>query len=304
MATSSERTFTGDFKRGFLRGLVVLLPSVLTLWIVVKGYQFVNTAIAEPINQSVRIGIIEGGRVWTPIRTRFDPTTEAIDLEITNLMAQGEEIPPREQIRARLRAEKVRAWWDDHWWTNFIGFVVAILGVYIAGRLVGGFIGRRVYRRLEELITALPVFKHVYPHIKQIVDFLFGGDKQIQFSRVVVCEYPRKGIWSVGFLTGDTLRSVQDHAGESVTIFIPSSPTPFTGYTITVPRSEVIELPLTVEEAIRFAVSGGVLIPDHQKVRRAGDGASIDDSGLIPIPGSEPTTEDQAATEQSRRDAS
>ena len=62
------------------------------------------------------------------------------------------------------------------------------------------------------------------------------------------------------------MKSVAEDAGDSVTIFIPSSPTPFTGYTITVPRSEVRELPITVEEAIRFAVSGGVLVPDHQLV--------------------------------------
>jgi uncharacterized membrane protein len=79
-------------------------------------------------------------------------------------------------------------------------------------------------------------------------------------------EYPRKGIWSVGFLTGDPLQSIQQKIPDSVTIFIPSSPTPFTGYTITVPRKDTIDLPMTVEEAIRFAVSGGVLVPDHQAI--------------------------------------
>jgi uncharacterized membrane protein len=136
--------------------------------------------------------------------------------------------------------------------------------VYVAGRLLGGFFGRSLYKRIERLITTLPVFKQVYPYVKQIVDFLFSDDKPMQFNRVVAVEYPRKGIWSVGFMTGAPLKSVQDRAGKSVTVFIPSSPTPFTGYTITVSIDDLIELPISVEEAIRFAVSGGVLIPDHQ----------------------------------------
>jgi uncharacterized membrane protein len=149
---------------------------------------------------------------------------------------------------------------------NLIGLVVAIIAVYIVGRLLGGFLGKRLYKHIERLITSLPVFKQVYPYVKQIVDFLFSDEKALKFNRVVVLEYPRKGIWSIGFLTGGTMRAIGDHAGDSVTVFIPSSPTPFTGYTITVPRTDVIEVPISVEEAIRFTVSGGVLIPDHQSI--------------------------------------
>jgi uncharacterized membrane protein len=104
----------------------------------------------------------------------------------------------------------------------------------------------------------------VYPYIKQLVDFLISDSDKPKFSRVVAVEYPRKGIWSVGFMTGDSLRTIEAKLPDSVTIFIPSSPTPFTGYTITVAKCDTIALPITVEEAIRFAVSGGVLVPDHQ----------------------------------------
>ena len=78
-------------------------------------------------------------------------------------------------------------------------------------------------------------------------------------------EYPRKGIWAVGFQTGTVLKSLSEHVGtEAITVFIPSSPTPFTGYTITVPKTDTVVLPLTVEEAIGFAISGGVLRPDSE----------------------------------------
>ncbi len=264
MSDSSPRTFTADFRRFFLRGLVVLLPSVLTLWIVVKAYQFIDNTIAEPVNRGVRITLVNVARVWSPLNDFFEPT----ELEIERGL---EEIPPakrvdnsREIVRRQLLADNLEKWWQSHWYMDLIGLFVAIIAVYIAGRLVGGFLGRSTYRRLERFITTLPIFKQVYPYVKQVVDFLFSDDQPIKFNRVVAVEYPRKGIWAVGFATGSPMRSITQRAGQSLTIFIPSSPTPFTGYTITVPIDDVVDLPITVEEAMRYAVTGGVLIPDHQ----------------------------------------
>jgi uncharacterized membrane protein len=147
---------------------------------------------------------------------------------------------------------------------NLLGLLVAAVVVYISGRLVGGWLGRAAYRRIEKIMVAVPVIRKVYPYIKQLVDFLINDNEAPKFSSVVAVQYPRKGIWSVGFLTGPTLQTLENEAPDSVTIFIPSSPTPFTGYTITVPRKDTLDLPLTVEEAIRFSVSGGVLVPDHE----------------------------------------
>ncbi|MHC4989561.1 MAG: DUF502 domain-containing protein [Planctomycetota bacterium] len=300
MNASSKRTFSSDFKQFFLRGLVVLLPSVLTLWLVVKAYQFVDTTIAQPINTGVRVTM---GKV-TPhlalLRNEFEPAEEAIEAEYLTRAAAGRQ-PRRDQIRAELRAENIRTWWSSHWQMELIGLVVAIVAVYIAGRLVGGWLGRRIYRRIEALITTLPVFKQVYPYVKQVVDFLFSSEQPIKFNRVVVVEYPRKGIWSVGFLTGETMRSIAQQSGDSVTVFIPSSPTPFTGYTITVPSDDVLELPISVEEAMRFAVTGGVLVPDHQTIR-AGSGEP--GAELISVPGpDEPPPPPPDLEEPRHRDA-
>ena len=286
MSQTPDRTFNSDFRRFFLRGLVILLPTVLTLWIVVKAYQFVDNSIAEPINQSIRLGITKAIPTMDPLKEWFEPNQEVIEAEILAGTSPGGNPPTEAQVRARLRGENVRSWWDNHWYMDLIGFVVAVVGVYIAGVLLGGFFGRQIYRKIETVITTLPIFKQVYPYVKQIVDFLFSDDKPIEFSRVVVVEYPRKGIWSVGFQTGSSMKSVAEEAGDSVTIFIPSSPTPFTGYTITVPRSEVRELPITVEEAIRFAVSGGVLVPDHQLVAIK----SVEDEKRLPIAIKDETT--------------
>jgi uncharacterized membrane protein len=278
MSDSTARTFSSDFKRFFLRGLVILLPSVLTLWIVVKAYQFVDGAIAEPINQSVRATMNRVAPYWTPLRNQFDPTDEQVEALIAARAAERRTTSVG-AARSELRQANINSWWTARWYMNLIGLIIAIIAVYTAGRLLGGFLGRRVYRYIERIITTVPVFKQVYPYVKQIVDFLFSDEKSIEFNRVVVVEYPRKGIWSVGFQTSSSLQLIQDQAGESVAIFIPSSPTPFTGYTITVPRRDVLELPITVEEAIRFVVSGGVLVPDHQRIASMINGEAGGDGG-------------------------
>ncbi len=271
--TPSARTFSSDFKRFFIRGLVVLLPSVLTLWILVTAYKFVDNTIAEPINRGVRLAINNLAPHWGAFGPLLEPTNEAVDGELNQRLAAGTEVTReqvhdelREAIRtdSALRRATIKTWWDRRWYLDLIGLIVAIVAVYIAGRLLGGFFGRRIYRKVEGVITTLPVFKQVYPYVKQVVDFLFSDEQPMKFNRVVVVEYPRKGIWSVGFLTGNTMKSIARESGDAVTVFIPSSPTPFTGYTITVPRREAIEVPITVEQAIRFAVTGGVLVPDNQ----------------------------------------
>jgi len=253
-------TFTSDFRRFFVRGLAVLLPTILTLWIVVYAYQFVYRTIAEPINRGIRWCMLELSPYWQPLRAWFDPTEQQLSAALTTV---GTQPPPREQIVFALRGANIEQWWTTHWYMNLIGLVVAIVAVYVAGRLLGGYLGRQVYRRLERLITSVPIVKQVYPSVKQVVDFFFAEDRTRKFNRVVLCEYPRKGVWVMAFATGPAFKRVEDMVGESLTVFIPSTPGTITGYTAVIPRDDVIDLPISVDEAIRFAVSGGVLVPEH-----------------------------------------
>ena len=265
MSTKKKNTSSHP-KQAFFRGLAVLLPSVLTLWLMVKAYQFIDSAIAEPINGGIRMIVVHTPSYF-PSATEFfeiGPT----DVEINTAAAEKEiSITDEKQIKSLiidLRTISVDRWWDTNRWMNLLGLLVAAVIVYISGRLVGGWLGRTAYKRIEKIMIAVPVIRKVYPYIKQLVDFLINDNETPKFSSVVAVQYPRKGIWSVGFLTGPTLQRLEEEAPNSVTIFIPSSPTPFTGYTITVPRADTLDLPISVEEAIRFSVSGGVLVPDHQ----------------------------------------
>jgi len=270
---SEPKQRTKQPKRAFLRGLAVLLPSVLTLWLLVKAYQFIDSAIAEPINRGIRTAFIQIPRLFPEVAEMFavGPDEDALASAAMDAHIATTDSVSMQALANELFTNSVNTWWLEHPWMNLLGLLVAAIIVYICGRLVGGFLGRALYRRLEKIMVAVPVIRKVYPYIKQLVDFLITDSDSPRYSRVVAVEYPRRGIWSVGFLTGDPMQTIQNKIPDSVTIFIPSSPTPFTGYTITVQRKDTIDLPISVEEAIRFAVSGGVLVPDHQLLDKSGD---------------------------------
>lgn len=297
MSSDPPTTFGADFKRFFVRGLAVLLPSVLTLWILVKAYQFIDRTIAQPINAGVRFALGELATRWPPLERVILSDSAAIEEESIRRLVSGEPGATPEVVRHDLVTDGIDLWWSE--WAmvlDWIGILVAIVAVYFAGRLVGGFVGRRIHRSLERLIVAVPLFSQLYPSIKRVVDFLFGDDKPLKFNRVVVVQYPRKGIWSIGLVTGDTMRSIQKEAGESITVFIPSSPTPFTGYTITVPRSEAHELPISIDEALLFTISGGVLVPDHETLVKNGI-AESGEARILNPPTPTPTTTPKASDE-------
>ena len=270
MAKTNKKTFRGDFRRFFVRGLAVLLPTVLTLWILVKAYEFVDVAIAQPINSGIRLVMNQASPHVGFLEESFEPTPAEVDRALAKIDAENRAKETPQQVRSELRSKLILQWWEARWYMNFIGLFVAILAVYIAGRLLGGFLGRGIYNKLESLITTIPGIKQVYPYVKQVVDFLFSDEKQINFNRVVLVQYPRHGVWSIGLVTGSPMKSVQnemDPDGETgLTIFIPSSPTPFTGYTISVTLDEVVEIPISIDEALRFTITGGVLVPDRETI--------------------------------------
>ncbi len=276
-----KRTFLGDFRKFFLRGLAILLPSLVTLALLVWAYSFLEHNIASPINWTVRRGVLAVAPRVTAGVPREDLPDWLVVTDDELVAAWANEARPRSQlddvereildarVKRRVRARDLEAVWRDHWYLQGIGFVIAVVAVYLAGVLVGNYIGRRAYMRLESWMIRVPVIKQVYPNVKQIVDFLLGDENSRlpAAGKVVLVEYPRRGIWTVGLLTGGSMRSVEAVSGcDIVTIFIPSSPTPFTGYTINVPADEVHELGITFDEAIRFVVSGGVLVPPTEAI--------------------------------------
>ena len=218
----------GRFKTYFLRGLAVLLPTIVTIGIFVWGY----TWIQDNISRHIAFGLN-----WLIVR--FVP--EAI--------VKG--LHPKWMSIALSAA----------------GFLVALSVVFIVGALLASVVGRSLWHMIEKFIMNTPFLRQVYPYVKQVTDFfLTREEKKDMFSRVVAVEYPRKGIWSVGFVTGSGIQKVVDSVKrEFLTVLIPTSPTPFTGFVIMVPKKNTIDLDMTIEQALRFTVSGGVIAPGQNQ---------------------------------------
>ena len=147
----------------------------------------------------------------------------------------------------------------------WLGLVLALMAVLIVGFIFKGYIGKQVLRLVERLVLRVPLIRVIYPYAKQLTEFFFEGRRPVQYDTAVAIEYPRKGLYAIAFVTNEGFEDVARISGkEMVSVFVPSSPTPVTGYTIVLPKEDVIALNMSVDEAIRFTISAGVLLPASQ----------------------------------------
>jgi uncharacterized membrane protein len=148
-----------------------------------------------------------------------------------------------------------------------IFLVIFLLTLYLLGKFLAAGMGRFFWVQFERVISRLPLVRNVYSSVKQVTDFMFS-ERQIEYTRVVAVEYPRKGIWSLAMVTSESMLDIRSAANEPVlAVLIPTSPMPFTGFTITVKKSETIDLNITMDQAFQFIVSCGVVVPPHQMTK-------------------------------------
>jgi len=224
-------------KRSFLRGLAALVPSLLTVIVLVLGISFVYRYLGQPVNTGIMYVI---HRVSDIPLGEYDPAG----------------VPTAGSVLE----------WYSRYWMWWLGPVVSVVALVVGGYFLGTFIGSHLVRLVESWIVRVPVLRHIYPSAKQISEFLFS-ERTLEFRRVVAFEYPRRGVWAIGFVTGRSFRDLSEKTEqELLSVFVPSSPTPVTGYIIAIPRRDVIDLPITVEDAFRFTLSGGVVVPPSQLV--------------------------------------
>ena len=162
---------------------------------------------------------------------------------------------------------------------------IFILAMYLLGKFLAARMGRLVWGGLEKVIDRLPLIRNVYGSVKQVTDFIFS-ESNVEYTRVIAVEYPRKGIWSLGLVTGESMLDIASAANEPVlSVLIPTSPAPFTGYTITIRRSEALDLNITIDQAFQFVVSCGVVVAPQQMEKMVvsnGDNAVSDIAGSLP----------------------
>lgn len=148
------------------------------------------------------------------------------------------------------------------WKIPGLGLLATILIILAVGMLSIHVFGRVVVTTIEGWFGRLPLVKKIYPPIKQLAQFLFTeGGRQAAFRRVVLVEYPRSGVYSLAFVTNEAATAAIGSRKTLLTLLIPTPPNPFTGPVIFVPKGDVIPLNLTVEDALKLVVSGGIVAP-------------------------------------------
>lgn len=142
-----------------------------------------------------------------------------------------------------------------------LGVILAILFVLATGMIVANLLGKRIVAGWESLLARIPIVRNLYAGVKQIMEAVLATDGQ-SFRKVLLVEYPRKGVWSLAFLTSNSLEEVQEKTPEQVvSIFVPTTPNPTSGFVVMVPEKDTIELDMTVEEGLKMIISMGVVVP-------------------------------------------
>ncbi|MBI73717.1 MAG: hypothetical protein CMD86_02970 [Gammaproteobacteria bacterium] len=147
-----------------------------------------------------------------------------------------------------------------------IGVIVAIIVVLLTGLVTANYFGKSIVKAWDAFLDRIPLIRSIYSPLKKFSELVLSDQTQ-SFSKVLLIEYPRKGIYSLCFQTSKELGEVQNQAGEEmVCVYIPTTPNPTSGYIVLVPQNEVKELKMSVEDALKMIISLGVVVPDPDAV--------------------------------------
>lgn len=201
-------------RRNLLRGLLLILPLVVTAWLI-----------------QLLFGLVS--RQATP---RLQHLVESLGVE------------PPDGLLGRVSF-------------SVASVLLTAVVIYAIGVVGSNFTGRRWLRWVESWILRIPLVSNVYGPMRQLIDSLGSGRKQ-NFSRVVMLQYPRTGVWTIGFVTTEKRHDLPGSA-DMVPVFLPTTPNPTSGWLVFAPDAELITLDLSVEESIKLIVSGGIVGPEN-----------------------------------------
>jgi uncharacterized membrane protein len=272
-AAGGTRDLGQAYKSTFLRGLATVLPTLLTLWVVVATWTFLDGTIAHPISESIKGRLVASDlgnevvfTVWDELRFLRRPTPAPTPEALSAPERVRWEAAERERIaaaeparRADLRREL------DARFPGWVGFVLAIVAVFIVGFVMASFVGSSLWTLFEGWAQRIPLVKNIYPGAKQMVNFFLSGEENETFQQVVAIEFPRKGTWSIGFLTTENVPEIEAKAGEKVRgVYLG---TPHAGQIVLAKMSEIVAVDMTIDEALKFLMSGGVIGRDADRPR-------------------------------------
>jgi uncharacterized membrane protein len=194
----------------------------------------------------VRRYVIAGLLVWVPIVVTVLVVRFILDLMDQTLLLLPASVRPERLIGIHIPG---------------LGLVLAVLLLLFTGMLVSNIIGRSLVGLWEDLMNRIPFVRALYSGVKSFSTTILSNQGN-SFKKVLLIEYPRQGIWSVGFQTAGDLPLISAHTGEpQVCVFIPTTPNPTSGFIVMVPRSQAIELEMSVDAAMKMIVTLGVVVP-------------------------------------------
>lgn len=146
-----------------------------------------------------------------------------------------------------------------------LGVIVTIAGIFLTGLLAANLMGKKLVALGDNILARIPFFRSIYKPLKQFMETFFVTGYS-GFRRVVLVEFPSKGMYSVGFITGAAAGEVQDKTKEKVVnVFLPTTPNPTTGFYILIPEKDIISLDMSVEDAFKLIITGGMVSPENVK---------------------------------------
>lgn len=217
--------FIARLRASFLTGIVVIAPVGLTVWLIWTVIGWVD------------------GFVWPFVPQSYHP--EAF---LNRLLGHTSPADP-DWIRVNVRG---------------VGVIVFLLFTLLVGWIAKGLIGRSLVRFAESLVDRVPVVRSIYSGVKQIAETVFNQEDR-SFEKACLIEYPRRGIWAIGFVSTQAKGEVAQRAetsGQLLSVFLPTTPNPTSGFLLFVPEEDVIELNMSVEQAAKLVISAGLVYPN------------------------------------------
>jgi uncharacterized membrane protein len=267
------------FRRAVLRGLAVVCPPLLTVLIIVWAINTTKSYFLEPVTSWVREGII-----WCAADIRQDvplpsrsATTADMGGERYRRLENGSFIPESIYETVQRQPGQPPPVTGEEFYRRYVDLTylrpyltvpfflsVFILLLYFLGKFMAAGLGRLFVAVFDRSVSRVPGVRAVYSSVKQVSDFLFS-EREMTFTRIVAVEFPRKGAWSMGFVTNESFEEIEKVAKEPVlVVLVFYSPIPHTGSTVVVRKSECIDLDITFDQACQFIFSCGVVVPPQQ----------------------------------------
>jgi len=190
--------------------------------------------------------LITGLLIWIPLAI----TIWVLELIVSTMDQSLLLLPPQYQPQALLGYQ-----------IPGLGALLTVLVVLVTGVLASNILGQRLVLFGEKIVGRIPVVKSIYSGVKQVSDTLFAPGGQA-FRKALLVQYPREGSWTIAFLTGQPGGDVANHLrGEYLSVYVPTTPNPTSGFFLMMPKAEIVELDMSVDEALKYVLSMGVVPP-------------------------------------------